>query len=366
MPSDSQNHLSFTVSRSGITNRILIPKYYDPELVEINNAVAGEYNTPLLGELLVPGAAGSRLGSWIRREHYGSGNVPFVRTSDFNNLRIRPDHKKSVALDVYSAVAAVQDVKANDILTVAHGTYLVGTVALVMQEDLPIIIQDHVFRLRLRESVPVDDPSSVDVFLILAALSTKFVRRQIRSRQFSADIIDKIGNRHLEIRVPIPRDRTKRKSISAAVREAVDGQTKVRASISKLLASDMKMTRERATARHGFSVSRARIQGRILVPKFYDPELRDDIKAAEIDSGVKWVSLRELVGSGSISVGTGVEVGKMAYGTGAIPFLRTTDIAELEVKADPRQGISTTIFDKYKAKAGWRAGIYCWSEMDPT
>ena len=74
-----------------------------------------------------------------------------------------------------------------------------------------------------------------------ATLSTQFVRRQIRARQFSADIIDKVGERHLEVRVPIPRDVAVRKSVSNAVREIVEGLTKARAAIRHLLTSDLRM-----------------------------------------------------------------------------------------------------------------------------
>ena len=356
MSRDVQGHLSFSIARAGLRNRILIPKYYDPELATADELAGAEYELPQLGELLLPGNAGSRLGSWIRREHYGTGTIPYVRTSDLNGWRLRPDYKKGVSRSVYDGVAGRQDVRAGDILMVAHGTYLVGTVAIVTDEDLPLVLQDHVFRLRLNPATPGFDPAPVDPWLLLAALSTRFVRRQIRARQFSADIIDKVGDRHLEVRVPIPRDPERRKEVSTAVREAVEGQTKVRKGIGKLLASDMRMTRERSEARHGFSIRRSSVTQRILIPKYYDPALRQDLEAEADRTGAPWISIGQLVREGLLSVGTGVEVGKMAYGTGTIPFIRTTDIAELELKADPRQGVSRAVYDQYAAKASLAEG----------
>src|SRR5262249_15615618 len=150
-----------------------------------------------------------------------TGTVPYVRTSDLDNWRIRPDFKKAVSSDVFAAVEARQDVQVNDILMVAHGTYLVGAVAIVTAEDLPLVLQDHVFRLR-------PDPAKVDPFLLLAALSTRFVRRQIRAKQFSADIIDKIGDRHLEVLVPIPKDKGLRDEIGNGVRKFIDEYSKIR------------------------------------------------------------------------------------------------------------------------------------------
>lgn len=351
-----QDHLHFSLPRGSVRSRILIPKYYDPELDEAAQLARAEYELPCLGELLLPGSAGSRLGTWIRREHYGSGTIPFVRTSDLNGWRLRPDYKKGVAREVYEQVADRQDVQNGDILMVAHGTYLVGTVAVVAPGDLPLVLQDHVFRLRLGPGARRFDPEPVDSWLLLAALSTRFVRRQIRARQFSADIIDKIGDRHLDVRVPIPADSARRKSVSASVREIVEGQTRVRAAVSALLVSDMRMTRERSKTRLGFSVARSAISRRILIPKYYDPSLQQGLSAEMQRTGAPWVTIGQLVGDGLLGLATGVEVGKMAYGTGTIPFIRTTDIAELEVKADPRQGVSRAIYDQHKLRGAVAAG----------
>jgi len=193
-------------------------------------------------------------------------------------------------------------------------------------------------------------------WLALAALSTRFVRRQVRVRQFSADIIDKVGDRHLEVRLPIPRDATRRQAVSQAVREIVEGQGKTRREVASLLGSDMRMTRERAVARHGFSVPRAALAKRVLIPKYYDPTLRADLEVEEDRTGAPWTPLGDLVQSGRLAAETGVEVGKMAYGTGAIPFLRTTDIADLEIKADPRQGVSRGIYDEHARRAAVTGG----------
>jgi type I restriction enzyme M protein len=49
--------------------------------------------------------------------------------------------------------------------------------------------------------------------------------------------------------------------------------------------------------------------------------------------------------AGIISVATGDEVGKLAYGGGSIPFVRTSDIANWQVKADPKHGLSQALYD---------------------
>ncbi|MBF5078579.1 hypothetical protein F1642_05310 [Paracoccus sp. NBH48] len=310
MTSDSDSHLSFTVARSELRDRILIPKYYDPELEVAARCAEEDFVLPRLGDLLLPGAEGSRLGSWIRREHYGTGQIPYVRTSDLNGWKIRSDYKKGVSSTVYAGVAERQNVQAGDILFVAHGTYLVGTVAMVTKDDLPLVLQDHVFRLRLDPELDLPGVGTIDSWLVLAALSTQFVRRQVRVRQFSANIIDKVGERHLELRLPVPRDENKREAISKDVRKVVEEQGRVRSKISSLLGSKLRMTRERAATRHGFPISREKLTHRVLIPKYYDPDLYARVAAEEERSGTQWLSLGDLVNTGALSADTGIEVGK--------------------------------------------------------
>jgi hypothetical protein len=136
------------------------------------------------------------------------------------------------------------------------------------------------------------------------------------------------------------------------VKTIIHQQTQIRRETKEVSKSNLRMTRERAEARHGFTVMRRNLQERILIPKYYDPVLEAQLAEAQADSGVPWVTLGELVKEGVLSVGAGVEVGKMAYGTGSIPFVRTSDIADWEVKREPKQGISQQVYVHYEKKAG--------------
>ena len=75
-------HLGFRLRRSDLREKILIPKFYDPELAAAVVEAESTFEVPELGALLQPGAAGSHLGSWLRRAHYGTGEVPYVRTRE--------------------------------------------------------------------------------------------------------------------------------------------------------------------------------------------------------------------------------------------------------------------------------------------
>ena len=339
-------HLAFRLPRSAVSGGILIPKYYDPDLAAAADlARSAGFELPELGELLIGGEAGSRLGDWIPRELYGTGDVPYVRTSDFSHWRLRPDSKKGVSEAVHQRLRRRQDVAPGDLVLVAHGTYLVGKVAMVCPEDLPLTLQDHVLRLR------VDTNSGVDPHLVLAGLSTAFVQRQIRARQFSADIIDKIGERHLGVRVPVPADAAAGKGVADRVRQVIARQSAVKARMRDVSRSDLRMLRERPETRVGFRVRRSDIVDQILIPKFYDPQLENDLAQEEEADSRPWTTLGCLEKAGALSAVTGVEVGKMAYGTGSVPFLRTSDIAEWEVSRNPKQSVSKEVFRAHEAKA---------------
>ncbi|UYK81346.1 hypothetical protein NG829_03260 [Xanthomonas sacchari] len=338
--------MAFSLRRKDVRGRVLIPKFYDPDLREAEKLASKHYELKRLGDLLLPGPEGSRLGSWIRREHYGSGDIPYVRTSDLVNWRIRPDYKKAVSEEVYESVRATQDVRVNDILFVAHGTYLVGNVAIVTEAETKLVLQDHVFRLR------IDPTSGLSPLVLLAALSTAFVRRQVRARQFSADIIDKIGERHLDIVVPIPAEKAQCAAVARVVANVIKEQNAARQEVSDIAAVQSRMTKERAESNLGFQVSRRSLRSRILVPKYYDPRISEALARVQVDSGETWLQLSHYIEQGVLSADTGAEVGKMAYGTGSVPFIRTSDIVDLELRRDTRHCVSEEIYESYKDKAG--------------
>ena len=67
-------------------------------------------------------------------------------------------------------------------------------------------------------------------------------------------------------------------------------------------------------SRLGFTLLHSQIRNNIFVPKYYDPEINDQLQrlAATHDP----VLIGDLVKSSILAFDTGIEVGKMAYGTG--------------------------------------------------
>ena len=102
------------------------------------------------------------------------------------------------------------------------GTYLIGTTAVVSPLDTEILYQSHVMKIR------VTAESSLDPWLLFAALNSPIVKRQIRAKRFTQDIIDSLGNRLGEVRIPLPRNQKECKRISKGIEEAVKRRAQLR------------------------------------------------------------------------------------------------------------------------------------------
>lgn len=216
------DHLGYAVSADSVVDDILAPRYYNPEVAAELARLSATHQLVRLGDLVEEGVLQITTGHEVGAIEYGTGSIPFVRTSDISNWEIKLDPKHGVSDEVYARYAAKQDVRDGDILMVRDGTYLVGTCAYVTKYDTQILFQSHLYKIRVR------DGQRISPYLLLAALSSSPVRRQIRAKRFTQDIIDSLGNRVLELVLPLPKDRVLRERISGMVKRSIDERVEAR------------------------------------------------------------------------------------------------------------------------------------------
>ncbi|MEX1185609.1 MAG: N-6 DNA methylase [Gemmatimonadaceae bacterium] len=214
----------FLIGKSEISNNVLCPRYYDPQVDADLNALKATHDLLLFGDLVSSGTFAVATGDELGKLAYGTGDIPFVRTSDISNWEIKADAKHSVDRKIYESFRKKQDVRPLDILMVKDGTYLIGTCAVVTEEDREIVYQSHIYKIRVQAN-----QLGLTPFLLIAVLSSPIVQRQIRSKQFTQDIIDSLGERIRELVLPIPRASDARERIDAAVRQAVQKRIEARA-----------------------------------------------------------------------------------------------------------------------------------------
>lgn len=137
-------------------------------------------------------------GNEVGSEAYGTGSIPFIRTSDLINLEINYDPTKSVSIEVYTKYARLQNIKENDILMVADGRYRIGKTSMILNGMTECVVQSHV------KIIKVLKPITFSPFELLYVLNQKEVVEQIRSLIFIQSTLGSIGNRLNELLLPIP------------------------------------------------------------------------------------------------------------------------------------------------------------------
>jgi len=224
-----RDRYGFLMALSKIRNGIFIPKYYDPQLETDIDALRHTHNLVSLGDLCKGGK--NAVISWetgieIGKMAYGTGDIPFVRTSDISNWELKGDPKQNVSEEIYEANR--QDVRAGDIFVVRDGTYLVGVSCILTEKDTRILYCGGLYKLR------VEQPEQLDPYLLLALLNAPIVRRQMRAKQFTRDIIDTLGKRLFEVLLPIPRDASKCERIAKETREVIETRARLRDRTKKI------------------------------------------------------------------------------------------------------------------------------------
>ncbi len=352
MATAQQDHTGFKLPASDIRRGVFLPKYYDPGITARLEALKATHGLVTVGELMAKKHLEVSTGNEIGKMAYGTGTIPFIRTSDVSNWELKTDAKQGVSDGIYSEYGPGQDVRAGDIFFVRDGTYLIGQVALVTDSDLPLLYQSHILKFR------VMDDSPLSAFLLMACLSATVVKQQIRSKQFTADIIDTLGDRYKELALPVPKNRRLASRITGEVKDLTEERARLRDSIRKiphLVQGDIRSFDEDVPdqalpeivehGNAGFVHSLSAIRNAVFIPKYYAPQIDADLAA--LKGTHKLVRLADLCMGGEsaiLSWQTGIEIGKMAYGTGNIPFVRTSDMSNWELKGDPKQCVSEEIY----------------------
>jgi len=349
----THDHLGFKIRSSQMAGPVLVPKYYNPEIPAHLQALGPTHDLVSISALHDQKVLSFSTGDEIGKMVYGTGAIPFIRTSDISNWEIITNPKQGVSEDIYEKYKQKQDVRPGDIFFVRDGTYLIGNCCLVTEADTKILYQSHILKIR------VNKPAVLRPELLLAMLSSPIVRRQIRAKQFTADIIDTLGNRFLELVLPIPKDEERVERTVVAVSDIVRQRLVLRERIRRIplwtegvIASldnkvpDTEVDEGGSPSPLSFGLRADKVLNNIFVPRYYNPQIEERLQV--LSDTYDLVSIAALSKQGVLSLDTGIEVGKMAYGTGPIPFIRTSDITNWELKSDPKQSVSEELYDQFK------------------
>jgi type I restriction enzyme M protein len=227
----------FKMKYSQIKNKIFIPVYYiGVEKTLKKFATDKNFILLTIKDLTDKKVIYTNKGGYIPRgdeigSHvYGLGNIPFIRTSEINNWEINLDSYKKTSKEVYEQYKLKQKIEVGDILLVKDGgPNLIGKTAYITDLDTQIIIQSHIFQIKTLEN-----EEFIDSYLLLYLLNLDIVQKQIQAITFVQGTIATIGNRIMEVILPIPSDRIKRREISRHIKRIIEDKKNIREKIRDL------------------------------------------------------------------------------------------------------------------------------------
>ena len=358
------------INSSDLHQGIYIPKYYGPTIGADLEALRSTHDFFTIGQLAEQGSIRVSTGHEVGKAAYGTGNIPFVRTSDIANWEIKAAPKQGVSREVYDQYQARQNVQIGDILFVRDGTYLIGRNCFITDVDRDIVLQSHVLKIQVQES------STLAPELLFLALNSPVVQAQIRSKQFTADIIDTLGSRFYELVIPVPKSPQVRNALVQSTADALSVRSHGKALIQHMpdlveevlqtgdpsrltkfaglkpgdrseLLTQRAVTSEFGQFTHFWRKSDS-VDGLVYLPKYYDVTITSELEDLQDTCDLRTIG--DLISDGVLEVTSGDEPGKSVYGTGSIPFLRTSDFTNWEVAGDPKQGVSQAVYDEYSKK----------------
>ena len=225
-----ENHLGFVVSENEITENIYIPESYKPEVKEKINKIRNskDYELVKFGDLVEQGIIQIKRGNEIGSQYYGTGNIPFIRTTDIVNWEIKMDAVKSISEEVYQKYRRQQDIQENDILFVNDGTFLIGRCSMITKNDVKAVIQSHLRKIR------VLNKNELNPYYLFYLLNTKFVQQQVDIKTFTQATLSTLGNRIMEIELPFYKENGKIKQITDDIKDIIEQKAFLREKTIKI------------------------------------------------------------------------------------------------------------------------------------
>lgn len=182
-------------------NYYLVPRYCQEsniKKIQLNGSITEFEAVYSFAELIKQKYITVKKGNEVGSEAYGTGDIPFIRTSDIANLEITNDPTKSISDDYYEKYRKMQSIKEFDILMVADGRYRIGKTAILIGDKRKCVVQSHVKIIRVLPSSPFT------AFELLYILNQLYVINQIRNLIFIQSTLGSLGNRINELLIPIP------------------------------------------------------------------------------------------------------------------------------------------------------------------
>ena len=239
-PDTPSNKLVFTVESTNIQNHLYVPRYYWKKQVAGIEAKAAKegFELILFNELIEKGIVTKYKGHGAPPSEYkGKGDVFYVRAGDIMDWDIYKNPTSSIPYKIYEEMVLTKPgpvkLRPKDILFVKEGSYRVGDVAILSELDTDIFLNHHTLVFRTNEN----NEYGIDSFYLLWMLSHELTRAQFFNKIMIDTTLPNIGDRWLELRLPIHKNIEKREYIKTKLKGLFERKWNVQIELNKIKSS---------------------------------------------------------------------------------------------------------------------------------
>lgn len=219
--SDKNNKNVFVVDIKDIKNNVFVPRYYWNRRIEELRKEAESQNLKFVQvkELIRKGIIKDFSGHGSPAGKFkGKGDIPYVRVADIVNWEIYKNPTSSIPEHIYHKIKANGiDLEEKDILFVRRGSYRIGSVAMISEFDIKVLLtrEIHIFRV-IKENNEYD----INPFYLLYLFSHRLTQKQLYNKVLIDTTLPNIGRRWEELYLPVSKRQEERNEIMKKIEEA--------------------------------------------------------------------------------------------------------------------------------------------------
>lgn len=196
------------------SKRILVPSYYDYETIDNIKELVGTWpdlELKSLGDLVSEGRIMIRGGHGSPSADLRVGDVPYIKVSDLRagHVNINPTNLIPRTLAKSFWRGDNSKLRPYDLISPERASKNIGEFCVLMPGQEDIVLTKEVMILRAAKDAPFDQ------FFLMWAMSLQQVRQQWGRIVFMQTNREDVGNRMLEVLIPVPKTREVAEKYSA-------------------------------------------------------------------------------------------------------------------------------------------------------
>lgn len=199
-----------------ITARVGVPKYYDPKYdAGIDDfCKKGGFKKMSLSQLVAKGYISIRNGHGSPSSDQRVGDVPYIKVSDLRASQVNINSTNLIPLELAKKYWKGDDsgLKEYDLISPERASKNIGEFCVLQPGQENIVLTKEVIIVRSTTKI-------FDQFYLMWALSLPVVRKQWERVVFMQTNREDVGERYLEIEIPIPPSKKKGEEVSKLYRD---------------------------------------------------------------------------------------------------------------------------------------------------